>query len=124
MDKSGAVMKIVPYIIRTIVVLVLLVPLGWFIFQLLCWSFSAANYRNDLKPYFAYTPTGLTSIPSPVTLAQLLGEIAAATLSEIMSGIEMFVDRQSAIDLFEAVKNMKPKSTSEGFWPADKCNED
>ncbi len=50
MDKSGAVMKIVSYIIRTVVVLVLLVPLGWFIFQLLCWSFSAANYKNDLKP--------------------------------------------------------------------------
>ena len=43
-------MKIVSYIIRTVVVLVLLVPLGWFIFQLLCWSFSAANYKNDLKP--------------------------------------------------------------------------
>ena len=83
------------------------------------------KYSSQLpKYYYAYTPTGLTSIPSPVTLSQLLGEIAAATLSEIMSGIEMFVDRQSAIELFEAVKNMKPKTTSEGFWPADKCNED
>ena len=50
MDNRVAVMKIVSYIIRTVVVLVLLVPLGWFIFQLLCWSFSAANYKNDLKP--------------------------------------------------------------------------
>ena len=50
MDKSGAVMKIVSYIIRTVVVLVLLVPLGWFIFQLLGWPFSAANHKNDLKP--------------------------------------------------------------------------
>lgn len=50
MDKSGAVMKIVPYVVKAVVVLVLLVPLGWFIFQLLCWFFSAANYKNDLKP--------------------------------------------------------------------------
>ena len=50
MDKSGAVMKIVSYIIRTVVVLVLFVPLCWFVFQLLCWFFSGANYKNDLNP--------------------------------------------------------------------------
>ena len=50
MDKSGAVMKIVPYVVKAVVVLVLLVPLGWYIFQLLCWFFSAANHKNDLKP--------------------------------------------------------------------------
>ena len=50
MDNRGAVMKIVPYIIRTVMVLVLFVPLGWFIFQLLCWFFSTVNYKNDLRP--------------------------------------------------------------------------
>ena len=72
-------------------------------------------------PYYGRTPTGVTSIPSPVTLSALLGEIAASTLSAVVSGAESFLTRQDAEEIKTQIVNDMPTSENIGFWPAEKC---
>ena len=78
-------------------------------------------YSRLVTPYYGRSPTGVTSIPSPETLSALLGEIAASTLSAVVSGAEIFLTRQDAEEIKTQIVNDMPTSENIGFWPAEKC---
>ena len=68
-----------------------------------------------------YTPTGLSSIPSPTTITAVFGEIGAQLISKGVSSAMVFFTETDARRLAAQIMAMRPSSIQEVAWPWDKC---